>query len=137
METYCRAVTAENPYVWTLENNLGIMLKRDGNFAEAEECYRQALRDNPDYLEADINMANAFVAARNPAGAEASFRAALLLAPQSIRLNINLCLALLAQGKKDAALQICDHLDQLARTTGDPSALAAAKNLRQACNSTP
>jgi tetratricopeptide (TPR) repeat protein len=137
MESYCLAVTAEDPYAWTLENNLGIMLKRQGLFAQAEECYRQALRDNPAYIEADINMANAFAAAGDPAGAEASFRAALQQAPRSIGLRISLCQALLAQGKKEAALQVCDQVDQLARASGDPTALTAAKNLRQACNSPP
>jgi Flp pilus assembly protein TadD len=78
METYCRAVTAENPRLWTLQNNLGIMLKRRGLFPQAEACYRQALLDNPRYVEAHINLANALATSGNLPAAESE----LLLANQ-------------------------------------------------------
>jgi Flp pilus assembly protein TadD len=81
MESYCRAVTVENPHAWTLQNNLGIMLKRQGRFAEAEACYRRALQDNPGYVEAHINLGNALGAAGDTAGAEAEFRRAAQMRP--------------------------------------------------------
>ena len=59
MATYCATVTEEDPQAWTLQNNLGILFKRAGHFAEAEACYRQALTDNPGFVEAHVNMANA------------------------------------------------------------------------------
>jgi tetratricopeptide (TPR) repeat protein len=167
METYCRAVTAEDPHAWTLQNNLGIMLKREGRFAEAEACYRQALQDNPGDVEAHINLGNAFRASGDAASAEVEFfRAATLrrndpdilgnlgellqgrgqylqaegcfrdaaaLVPNSIVLRIELCQALVAQGKKEAALEVCGEVDQLARKSGDADAIDAAAKLRKDC----
>ena len=60
LASYCLAVTAEDPHAWTLQNNLGILLKRAGHFPEAEACYRRALQDNPGYAEAHINLGNAY-----------------------------------------------------------------------------
>jgi Flp pilus assembly protein TadD len=170
METYCRAVTAEDPHAWTLQNNLGILLKRQGRFPEAEACYRQALQDNPRYVEARINLANTFAAAGNPAAAETEFhtaammrpgdpsiledlaglggslaakgrfpeaescfRNAIPLDPGSLVLRIELCQALVAQGKKDEALQVCAEVDQLAQRSPDPDIKAAAARLRHDC----
>jgi tetratricopeptide (TPR) repeat protein len=201
LETYCRAVTAEDPRAWTLQNNLGIMLKREGRFAEAEACYHRALLDNPGYVEAHINLGNALAAAGDPAAAEAEyrqaaqirpgdpsslqaladllsaegrtdealtfeagavkagpgnvanlyklgqmlvgkgrfadaescFRDAAALAPDSIPVRIELCQTLVVQAKRDAALQVCSEVDQLARKSGDPSDLEAAAQLRRHC----
>jgi thioredoxin-like negative regulator of GroEL len=170
METYCRAVIAEDPQAWTLQNNLGIMLKREGRYAEAEACYQRALRDNPNYVEAHINMGNAYAASGDLTAAEAElleaarmrpgdpniietiaglggtlagkgrfaeaegvFRAALAQAPESIGLRIALCQALVADGKKGAALEVCDEVDRLALQSGNSEALAAAARLRKDC----
>jgi Tfp pilus assembly protein PilF len=81
LQTYCDAVTAEDPHAWTLQNNLGILLKRQGRYAEAEACYRQALRDNPGYVEAHINMSNALGAAGDLDGAEGELRLAARMRP--------------------------------------------------------
>jgi tetratricopeptide (TPR) repeat protein len=167
METYCRAVTAEDPHAWTLENNLGIMLKREGRFAEAEDCYRQALRDNPGYVEAHINLGNALGAAGDPAGEEAEYRLADRMRPgdprivislaqlyseegrfaeaerclrnavaidqNEIGLRILLCQALIRQGRKDEALQVCAEVEQLARKSGDANVMAVVAKFRQEC----
>ena len=174
METYCLAVTSEDPHAWTLQNNLGIMFKRAGRFPEAEAHYREALVDNPGYVEAHINMGNAFAAAGDLSSAESelqhaaqmrpgdpaiakalanlggqfaqsgrfpdaeqSFRSALGVTPASIILRIELCQSLVAQGNKAGALKICDEVDQLAKQSGDPDALAAAAKLRHDCEAAP
>jgi tetratricopeptide (TPR) repeat protein len=170
METYCRAVTAEDPHAWTLENNLGIVLKRQGLYPESEACYHQALADNPGYVEAHINLGNALGAAGDPGAEEAEFRRAgqmrpgdpiilaemanlgqmlagqgrygeaegcfrdaAAFAPESIPVRIELCQVLVAQGKRDAALQVCSEVDQIARKSGDPAAMDAAAKLRRHC----
>jgi Flp pilus assembly protein TadD len=79
METYCAVVTAEDPHAWTLQNNLGIMLKRHGHFAQSEACFRQALQDNPNYVPAYVNLANTLAAAGDPAAAQTEYRRANLL----------------------------------------------------------
>jgi tetratricopeptide (TPR) repeat protein len=81
MASYCLAVTAEDPHAWTLQNNLGILLKRAGRFAEAEQCFRRALRDNPGYAEAHINMGNAYGASGDIPSALAEYRTAAEMRP--------------------------------------------------------
>jgi tetratricopeptide (TPR) repeat protein len=99
METYCRAVTIEDPHAWTLQNNLGIMLKRRGRFAEAEACYHQALRDNPAYVEAHINLANAFGASGNLPAAEAELHLANQMRPHDPIILQNLANIYSAEGR--------------------------------------
>lgn len=38
-------------------NNLGTLLKDEGNYDEADSCYRQAMELKPDYVEAHFNLA--------------------------------------------------------------------------------
>jgi tetratricopeptide (TPR) repeat protein len=157
MATYCSAVTAEDPHAWTLQNNLGIILKRQGSFAAAEACFHQALEDNPGYIEAHVNLANAFNAAGNYVKAEAElqraarmyaeqgryaqaepyFRSAAALAPGDFATRFQLCQVLLAEGKNEEALQVCAEVEQLAHKTGDPRAIDAAAKLRHQCQATP
>jgi protein O-mannosyl-transferase len=202
MESYCRAVTEEDQHAWTLQNNLGIMLKREGRYAESEACYRQALRDNPGYIEAHINLGNTLAAAGNAKGAEGEYRTAAQMRPDdpqslqpladllaaegrkdealsvqvaavkagprsveglyklgemlegrgryadaagcfgdaaglaagSIPIRIELCRALLAEGKRDAALQVSAEVDRLAQASGDADAISAAAELRNQCD---
>lgn len=136
MESYCRAVTAEDRHAWTLENNLGIMLKRQGRLAEAEACYQQALRDNPRYPDAHVNLSNlggVLAGQRRFAEAEQCFREVAALEPENILIRIRLCQALVAQGKKEAALAICAEVDRIAGKSGDAVAIAAAARLRHDC----
>jgi len=106
METYCRAVTAEDPSAWTLENNLGIMLKREGRFGESEACYRQALLDNPGYVEAHINLGNTLAAAGDAAKAEAEFREAMQMRPGDAESLQPLADLLFAEGRLGESVPI-------------------------------
>ena len=140
LETYCRAVTAEDRYAWTLENNLGVLLKRQGRYPEAEACYEQAIQDNPLYPDARVNLGNLgglLLANRQYAEAESCLRDAARLSPESIVLRIELCEALAAQRKKGEALEVCAQVEQLARKSGAPEAIAAAAKLRHACEAAP
>jgi tetratricopeptide (TPR) repeat protein len=205
MESYCAAVTAEDPHAWTIQNNLGIMLKRRGRFAESEACFRQALRDNPGYVEAHINLGNTMGAAGNPAGEEAEFRQAeamrpgdpeilddlaglyaaegrmeealasereavkagpgnvprlfrygemlagrgrfaeaegcfreaVGIAPNLVGPRFELCQALMAQGKRDAALEQCGEVERIARESGQADLIDAAAKLRRHCEGAP
>lgn len=205
METYCSAVAAEDPYAWTIENNLGIMLRRRGLFTQSEACYHQALQDNPNYVEAHINLGNTLGAAGDPAGQESEYRLAVkmrpgdpeildelagllfsegrneealdieaqavkaeptnikrlvklggmlaglhrypeaetylrdaaTLLPDNLSIQVLLCQTLIAQGKREDALKICDAIDELARATGDATVIAATTKLRQECQAAP
>jgi Flp pilus assembly protein TadD len=104
METYCRAVTAEVPHAWTLQMNLGIMLKRHGDFAGAEACYRQALAHNPRYVEAHVNLANALGASGNVPGADRELRLALQLRPGDPVILQNLASVCANEGRTNEAI---------------------------------
>jgi Flp pilus assembly protein TadD len=104
METYCRAVIAEVPHAWTLQMNLGIMLKRHGDFAGAEACYRQAIADNPRYVEAHINLANALGATGNVPGADRELRLALAMRPGDPVILESLASVCANEGRADDAL---------------------------------
>jgi tetratricopeptide (TPR) repeat protein len=106
MDTYCRAVTAEDPHAWALQNNLGIMLKRQGQFPEAVACYQQALRDNPGYVEAHINLGNVFSAAHNASAAEKEYRIAIQMRPNDADALEDLAGIYYAEGRTDEALQL-------------------------------
>jgi Flp pilus assembly protein TadD len=99
METYCRAVLAEDPHAWTLQNNLGVVLKQKGEFADAIACYRQSLEDNPGFAEARNNLGNALAATGDFAGAEAQFLEALKLRPGNPELLSSLAEAYWSDGK--------------------------------------
>lgn len=103
MEAYCSAVLSENPHAWTLQTNLGVMLKQRGEFHEAIACHRQALRDNPRFMEAHNNLGNALSSVGEWQEAEAQFRAALELSPSNSDVLENLAETCFHQGKiKDA-----------------------------------
>ena len=74
MYTYCSAVVAEDPSEWTLQNNLGILYKRQGRFAQALSCFGQAAYYNPGFTPAYINAVNTLVAEGNSASAEKLLR---------------------------------------------------------------
>ena len=116
METYCRAVLAEDPHAWTLQNNLGVVLKQQGDFAQAIACYRQSLSDNPRFVEARNNLANALTATGNFAAAQEEFQKALQLSPNNPVLLSGLALALFNDGKIDDA-----YLAQRHAITVDPA----------------
>jgi tetratricopeptide (TPR) repeat protein len=104
METYCRAVLAENPHAWTLQNNLGVVLKQRGEFEQAIACNRQALRDNPRFMEAHNNLGNVLSATCNWQEAEAEFFSALQLSPSNSDVLGNLADNYFRQGKIREAL---------------------------------
>jgi tetratricopeptide (TPR) repeat protein len=137
MEAYCRAVTAEVPHAWTLQMNLGIMLKRDGDFTGAEACYRQALADNPHYVEARINLANALDASGDLAGAETQLRLAVQMRQGDISILQRLAMLLSGEGKMHDAMQVCDSIDAVARQNGDPRLIDAVREFRAFCQSPP
>jgi protein O-mannosyl-transferase len=104
METYCSAVLTENPHAWSLQTNLGVMLKQRGEVQKAIACHRQALRDNPRFVEAHNNLGNALSAVGKWQEAEAQFLVALELSPSNSDVLENLADTYLRQGKIGDAL---------------------------------
>lgn len=90
MESYSRAVLAEDPHAWTLQNNLGVVLRQKGQVLEAIAHYRQALADNPRDAEAHNNLGNALSGVGEPVAAKAEFLAALAMQPNNSQFLANL-----------------------------------------------
>lgn len=126
METYCRAVTAEDPHAWTLQNNLGIMLRRDGRPAESEACFHQALEDNPGYVEARINLGNTLAIAGDATAAEAEYRKAAQMRPGDPASLGALASLLTREGRTGEALSF-----QAAAVQADPRNVASLVKLAQ------
>jgi tetratricopeptide (TPR) repeat protein len=104
METYCRAVLAENPHAWTLQNNLGVVLKQRGESEQAIACHRQALRDNPRFMEAHNNLGDVLSTTCNWQEAETEFFSALQLSPSNSDVLGSLADNYFRQGKIREAL---------------------------------
>src|SRR5260370_28846343 len=104
METYCRAVLAENPHAWTMQKNLGVVLEQRGQLEQAIACHRQALLDNPRFMEAHNNLGNALSATCNWQEAEAEFLSALQFSPSNAEVLGNLADNYFRQGKIREAL---------------------------------
>jgi tetratricopeptide (TPR) repeat protein len=60
---------------------LGLMEKRQGNFAQAEDLYQRALHLDPQFDEASSNLGNVFLARKEPDLAIASYLRAVALNP--------------------------------------------------------
>jgi tetratricopeptide (TPR) repeat protein len=58
LETFYSSILAGNPASWLAHDNLGVVLMRRGQVAEAVAHYREAIRLNPDYPEAYNNYGN-------------------------------------------------------------------------------
>ncbi|MDQ6808411.1 MAG: tetratricopeptide repeat protein [Verrucomicrobiota bacterium] len=104
METYCRAGLAENPHAWSLQNNLGVVLARQGKFEEAIAHYRQSLDDNPQFMEAHNNLGNALAGMGKWQEADGEFHVALRLRPANPEVLGNLADSYFRQGKSHEAL---------------------------------
>src|SRR5207253_1841124 len=93
-----------NPHSWTLQTDLGVMLERRGQFAQAMVCHRQALRDNPGFVPAHNHLGCALSTTGNWQEAEAEFFTALRLSPSNPSVLGNLADHYFRQGKIREAL---------------------------------
>jgi predicted CXXCH cytochrome family protein len=89
------------PEAWM---NLGNLHARRGDIARAEEAYREALRREPAFVPAYVNLADLRRAEQRDDAAEALLRDGLRAAPGAAALHEALGLALVRQGDKRAAL---------------------------------
>jgi len=80
-------------------NNLGIVLRAQGNLAEATASYRRAVELRPDFAEALNNLGNALASQGDPAEAVLCFQRALQLQPNHAHAHCNLGVALQQLGQ--------------------------------------
>jgi tetratricopeptide (TPR) repeat protein len=91
----------DRPEAWM---NLGNLHARRGDTARAEEAYREALRREPAFVPAYVNLADLRRAEQRDDAAVAVLREGLRAAPGAAALHEALGLALVRQGDKRAAL---------------------------------
>jgi tetratricopeptide (TPR) repeat protein len=89
------------PEAWM---NLGNLYLERGDAALAEEAYRSALKRDPGFVPAYVNLADLKRAQKRDAEAEAVLRDGVRAAPEAAALREALGLALVRQGRKAAAL---------------------------------
>jgi hypothetical protein len=94
-------VDAGNADGWCL---LGIVCRALGDSAEAEVCYREALRLRPDYPEALINLGNALIGMGRAAEAVPLYQRVLNLRSHDVSARNSLGAALRSLGRPEEAL---------------------------------
>ena len=104
METYCGAILAEDPELWSLQTNLGVALGQEGKLDEAIARHREALRANPRFMEAHNNLANVLVAKGAFDEGEAEYLYARQLTPSNADVLGNLADLYFREGKLQNAL---------------------------------
>jgi Tfp pilus assembly protein PilF len=96
------AVTRNNHII---QNNLGVVVGREGDSAEAIDLYRQALATVPDYAEAHANLAHELLKAGNFAEAEQHLTQALAERPNLASAHGDFGVLMAAKGQFEAARQ--------------------------------
>ena len=104
MESFCRAVLSENPHIWGLQTNLGIIFKERGEIDQAIACYRRALSDNPKFAHAHNNLGNLLAEQGNLSEAEQELKTAFELQPTNPDILQNLADVYFAGGRIRDAL---------------------------------
>jgi len=85
-------------------NNLGNLLKEEGDLKAAEKAYKAALKIDPNFAAGHYNLGLTLKAAGNLADAIAYYRQAIKLAPEHAEAHQNLAVALLKIGKMPESL---------------------------------
>jgi tetratricopeptide (TPR) repeat protein len=98
--------------------NLGLLAFEAGEARAAEQAYRTALRLDPRFTPARVNLADLYRALGREADAEAELKAGLVLEPKSADLLFALGLAEVRAKRLESAV---DHLARAARLAPDNS----------------
>jgi len=103
-------------------NNLGLLLERSGNYAQAEREYQKAISANPEDASAIDNYARVLSAKGELKSAEILFKQALALEPASCIVRINYSQLLMELDRLEEAKELLDgvtfcpeYADELAR----------------------
>jgi Flp pilus assembly protein TadD len=115
-----RFVILHDPLGPAEHNDLGVAYEREGRYELAAREYRRALRDEPGFTRARVNLGN--LAARDGAWrqAEKSYRRALRHEPDDTDALNNLAVALARQGRR---LDEAERLAERALAIGGPDSL--------------
>jgi predicted CXXCH cytochrome family protein len=96
------------------QTNLGMLEARLGNVSAAEMAYTTAIKLQPSFIPARINLADLYRAQRREEEAAEQLRQAIAIAPDSAEAHEALGLALVRQGRLPEALNELAYAAQLA-----------------------
>lgn len=114
-----RKAIALNNSAPTFYNNLGNVLREQGQLIEAVHCFQQALSLDPKFAQAYHNLGCTFTDQDNLAKAEACYQQALTLNPNYLNAYNNLAVVLVQQGKLTEAETCCHRALSLAPPSAD------------------
>ncbi|MGH7310849.1 MAG: tetratricopeptide repeat protein [Candidatus Rokuibacteriota bacterium] len=100
-----RRVVALDPAYAAAWNNLGLLLHRMGQYAEAQRAYVEALAQDPHCAEAAYNLGSLDEDSGDPEQAIQRYRQALALSPDYADAHFNLAAALARAGRNPEALR--------------------------------
>jgi Flp pilus assembly protein TadD len=103
-ETLFRDTLAKNPAASNAHNDLGVILAKRQNFAEATAHFSSAVQSDPDNAGAQLNLAQALAANGKFAEAETHFLAAIRLKPANPMAHKSFADALSQQGRNSEAI---------------------------------
>jgi tetratricopeptide (TPR) repeat protein len=103
-ETLWRATIAKNPISWLAHNNLGYVLRQNGQVDEAIIQYQKALEIDPEYAKAHYNLGNALFQKGRVDEAMEHYQKALKIQPQYAEAHNNLGNVLRQKGRVDEAI---------------------------------
>ncbi len=124
MRTFYRTTLDRNPTAWMAHNNLGNLLREDGQLDEARGHFEAALRVRRNLEKVHNNLGNVLRDQRRPAEAMAHYREALSIRPDYVDALNNLGSLLRQQKQLPEALELLQRAVKL-----DPKFPDAHNNL--------
>lgn len=104
-ERLLRDTLAKNPAAWAAHNDLGVILAKRGDYADAISHFSISLQFNPDNVDAHLNLAHAMALQGKFEEAETHLLAALKIKPDDSQLHREFARVLEAQGENQKALR--------------------------------
>ena len=116
---HLRASLATNPANAEAHDNLGLVLRLRGQYAESAREHEEAIRLRPQFAAALNNLGVSLQALGKPLDALARYQEAARLAPRLPEVHHNLARVLLELGRTDEALEAVDEALRLNPAYGD------------------
>ena len=96
---------SDNPRCFQCYYSLGVVLEKEGKFAQASHAYQQALKIHPAHLQSVINLSNLYLRLDRQREAQMLVSAAVRAAPRDLGLRNQLAAVLLASRQYDKAAE--------------------------------
>ncbi len=98
---YRRAI--EHPLDYSVFNQLGILLAKQGNLDEAVDLFRRAVKTEPNSFQPHVNLGLALAVTNQFDESQEEFRRALEIDPKGVNAHCGLALLLRREGRPDEA----------------------------------